>query len=96
MSNARFVHCDFIRCTFENTNLSDVRFVDCKFSDTVMKSGKLYGASFTDCEIENLNMNGMDTKWTAFENSKTKETELYRKMQYRNCLIDGEPVAAKE
>lgn len=92
LRNARFTHCDFIRCNFENVDLSDVRFVDCTFKNVCMKSGKLYGAAFTDCTLENVNIEGMAVKWVPFENGETKETELYRDVQYRNCLIDNELV----
>lgn len=90
LRNARFTHCDFIRCNFENVDLSDVRFVDCTFKNVCMKSGKLYGAAFTDCTLENVDMEGISVKWIPFENGVTAEPELYRDVQYRNCLIDNE------
>lgn len=93
LRNARFTHCDFIRCKFENVDLSDVRFVDCTFKTVEMKSGKLYGASFTDCIMENVNTEGMSMKWIPFENGESEETELYRDVQYRNCLIDNELIS---
>lgn len=93
LKNARFAHCDFIRCSFENVDLSDVRFVDCNFKTVEMKSGKLYGASFTDCIMENVNFQGMSVKWVPFENGESSEVELYREVQYRNCLINNELVS---
>lgn len=93
LRGARFTHCDFIRCNFENVDLSDVRFVDCTFKTVEMKSGKLYGASFTDCILENVNTDGMLMEWIPFENEESKEVELYREVNYRNCLIDNELIS---
>lgn len=92
LRNARFDQCDFIRCDFENVDLCDVRFVDCTFKNVCMKSGKMYGASFAECTMENVNMDGMDVRWVPFMNNETTESELYRDVQLRNCLIDNEVV----
>ncbi|MDE7322755.1 MAG: pentapeptide repeat-containing protein [Lachnospiraceae bacterium] len=89
LRHARFTHCDFIRCSFEDTDLSDVCFVDCRFKNVDMKSGKLYGASFIACILENTDMEGIQTKWVPFAEEE-QETDVYREVVYRECLIDGE------
>ena len=90
LRHARFTHCDFIRCSFEDTDLSDVRFVDCRFKNVDMKSGKLYGASFIACIFENTDMEGIQKKRVPFAGQEEQETDVYREVVYRECLIDGE------
>lgn len=90
LRHARFTHCDFIRCSFEETDLSDVRFVDCRFKNVDMKSGKLYGAAFLGCILENTDMEGIRTKWIPFGETDGREQDVYREVQYQKCLIDGE------
>lgn len=91
LRHARFTHCDFIRCSFEDTDLSDVCFVDCRFKNVDMKSGKLYGAAFLGCIMEHTDMEGIRTKWVPFSGTDERETDVYRDVQYKKCLIDGEP-----
>lgn len=85
---ARFVNCEFSKCTFENVILHDVRFVNCLFRDVIMISGSMYGAAFINCVFQNVNMEGMKTEWKDIT-QPVRLKDMHRQVRYIECVMDG-------
>lgn len=89
LTQARFVNCEFSKCTFENMILQDVRFVNCLFRDVVMKSGSMYGAAFVDCMFQNVDMDGMEKEWKPDVTQPLRLQDIYHEVRYIGCIMDG-------
>lgn len=89
LTQARFVNCEFSKCTFEQMVLNDVRFENCLFRDVKMSSGTMYGATFTDCIFQNTEMEGMQREWTQEAAEPVRLKDIYRDVRFIECIMDG-------
>lgn len=89
LTQARFVNCEFSKCTFEQMILNDVRFENCLFRDVKMSSGSMYGATFTDCIFQNADMEGMQKEWKPDEAEPVRLKDIFREVRFIECIMDG-------
>lgn len=89
LTQARFVDCEFSKCTFEQVVLNDVRFENCLFRDVKMISGTMYGAAFTNCIFQNTDMDGMQKEWKPKLGEPVRLKEIYREVRFTACIKDG-------
>lgn len=95
LTQARFVNCEFSKCTFEDMILNDVRFVNCLFRDVTMISGTMYGATFIDCVFQNVDMDGMKKEQKNTE-GPMRLKDMYRKVRFMECIMDGKRMEKEE
>lgn len=92
LTQARFIECEFSKCSFENVILNDVCFESCLFRNVKMKSGSMYGATFIDCVFQNADMEGMQKEWKADETHPVRLKDIYREVRYIGCIADGKRI----
>lgn len=71
--------CDFKKCNFSNTDLSNNRFVDCRFDGCNLSLIKLHGTTFNDVQFKNCKMLGVNFKDC---------TNLFFSVGFDGCILD--------
>lgn len=94
-SRARFTDCEFSKCHFEQVDMRDVRFVNCLFRGDVFEKGILYGARFQGCTFRDVEMNEMKIKWEPFADGRKEESEIYREVEFIQCIRDDKELEQK-
>ena len=95
-----WISCEFIRCNFQGSDLTENNFIECKFIDCDFSQTKLNGAgfrdaAFTNCKINDVDFSVCNTFIFSFSFDQCilncanfRDTDLHKTV-FKNCSLIG-------